>query len=144
MAHHSVYTVAVFEDTTMKTLLAIIAIVTFSFWGYHKYQSNKSELDEFLHYNAPAKAPSSSAPAVVKLDIGVLDSLNSRLMGSCADNKYGLTEEACVQTIKERRGPCQAQTVTNFPEQPSTQVRMQAVVSSHTNCLFQYVMVKHN
>ncbi len=122
----------------MKTLLAILAIVTFGFWGYHKYQSNKSDLDDFFRYNAPAKAPSSSAPGIVKLDIGVLDNLNSRLIGSCADNKFGLTEEACVQTIKERKGPCQAETVEAFPEQPSTQVSMQAVVTSHVNCLFKY------
>ncbi len=125
----------------MKTLLAILLLVTFGFWGYHKYQSNRAEVDEFLHYNAPAKAPASSGPAAVKLDVGVLDALDNRLMGSCGDKKFGLTEEACIQVIKDRKAECQARTVAAFPEQPS-QKNMQAVVTSHTNCLFQYVSVK--
>ncbi len=128
----------------MKIILAIIAIFTFGFWGYHKYQGNRSELNQLLHYNMPAKATTGSEPSKAKLDVGVLNSLNKRLIGNCGDNKFGLTEEACVLAINERKDFCQRQTVETFPVQPATQESMQAVVSSHTECLFHYVTTKTN
>ena len=128
----------------MKIFLAILVIVTFGFWGYHKYQNNRPEFEEFFHYNTPAKAQTGSASSNAKLDVAILDSFNKRLIATCGDNKFGLTEETCVLTINERKGFCQQQTVDAFPQQPATQERMQAVLNSHINCLFHLVSSKTN
>jgi hypothetical protein len=125
------------EEEKMKKILAIIAIVTFGFWTYHKFQNNKADLEQFVHNNLPAKAPERIAPKTAGLDVSALARVTERLIANCANNQNGLTEQECVQTINARKDLCRQLTVQTYPEQPSSLDGMQVVISSHTDCLFQ-------
>ena len=125
------------EEMTLKKILAIAAIVTFSFWIYHKFQYNKSDLEQFVRNNWPQKAAPVAPPRVANLDARVLASVNERVIATCANNTYGLTEMDCVQTVNARKDLCRQLTVQAYPEQPATLESMQIVIASHVNCLFQ-------
>lgn len=71
------------------------------------------------------------------MDVSALSDMTEKIKGACAKNKYGLSEEACVQAIDDRKDVCLQQTAQKYPGQLSDVDRMQEVISSHLDCIFQ-------
>ena len=128
---------------TAKQTLAAVAVITFGFWTYHKVQKNWSDIEVFAADTLPAlTAPAASAPKVHAIDTDIFAAVNQKLIVACADNKYGITEEACVHTVNDRKDRCQQWTVQKFEVQRPSIERMEAIVSDHTECVFQFAGAK--
>jgi len=85
--------------------------------------------------DAVGKGIANTALQVSELDVSALSGINEKLKGACARNKYGLTEEDCIQKIDERKETCMQQTAQKYPGQLANVDRMQEVISSHVECL---------
>ena len=121
-----------------KMALTIGVVVIFSFWGYHKYENHREQIEQFVRYNWPAKpAPAVAAtPKVSELSVKVFADVNEGLVASCANNQLGLTREDCLQTVHDRKDICQQQTVQSFPDTVASSTVLQEVISRHVACVF--------
>ncbi len=84
----------------------------------------------------PGLALANAAISASGMDATVLHSLSGRLEQSCARNKYGLSESACIARVREREDGCAAQTARRFPGQIGDTDRMGAVVQAYVACIF--------
>ena len=118
----------------MKKILVAILVILISTAGCSKKTS-----DEHTNTNSDAigKAVANTALQVSEIDLSAISGVSEKIKGACARNKYGLSEEACIQTIEDRKAICVQQTAQKYPGQLSNVDRMQEVVSSHVECLFQ-------
>jgi len=116
----------------MKKIIAIL-VMTVSLVG-----CNRASSDEPAETKADivGKAVLNTALQVSDLDASVLSGIADKLEGSCSRNKFGLTEEACIQKIRDQKNTCTQQTAEKYPGQLSNVDRMQEVMSSFVNCIF--------
>ena len=129
-----------------KRALAAVAAVTFALWGYHKFQRNRSDIEVLVRDTLPdlaaAQAPRAPASKVHPVDADIFAAADHSLMAACVDNKYGMTEEACVHTIEDRRDRCQKWVIQKFEVQRPSAERMQAIASSYADCVFEFAAAK--
>lgn len=85
----------------------------------------------------PGRAFADAAIAVSGVDGTLLHSLSGRLERSCARNKYGLSESACIARFREREDRCAARTAQRFPGQIGDTGRMQELVQAYVACIFE-------
>lgn len=78
-----------------------------------------------------------TALQVSAADAGMLKDLGGKLEGSCARNKYGLSESACIERVRQRGDLCANQTAARFPGQIGNADRMQEIVQVYVACIFE-------
>lgn len=122
----------------MKKISALVVIAIFSIWAYHRFQHNRSQIVEFFNNTWSTPVTVTDKPRISAIDGNVFSDLNEKLARACADNKYGLTEAMCIQTIADRKDMCQQWTVQKLQELPPSVERLEMVTSSHTDCVFQW------
>lgn len=130
----------------MKKIIAI-AFVLGSLVGCHKPvteshsittvapESHSSSTES--NSDAAAKAAINTALQVSELDASVLSKVADRLEGSCSRNKFGLSEDACIQAVRQRKDICTNEIAQKYPGQISNVDRMQEVASGFVNCVFE-------
>lgn len=85
----------------------------------------------------PGLALANAAISASGVDATLLHSLSGRLEKSCARNKYGLSESACIARVREREDGCAAHTSRRFPGQIGTTDRMGVLVQAYVACIFE-------
>jgi hypothetical protein len=93
-------------------------------------EENKPDMD-------PGLALANAAISASGVDATLLHSLSGRLEKSCARNKYGLSESACIARVREREDGCAAQTSGRFPGQIGNTDRMGMLVQAYVACIFE-------
>ena len=78
-----------------------------------------------------------TALQVSGMDASVLHDMAGRLEQSCARNKYGLSESACIARLREREDGCARTTALHFPGQIGDSGRMQEVMQAYVGCIFE-------
>lgn len=122
----------------MKRISALAVIVIFSIWGYHRFQLNRTQIEEFVSTHWSTQVTAADKPKISEIDGSVFSALNEKLAKACAEDKYGMTEAMCIQTIADRKDMCQRWTVQKYQELPPSVERLEMVLSSHTDCVFQW------
>lgn len=122
----------------MKRIAATVVVVVFSSWGYHRLQHNRSQIAEFVNNNWSTQVTAAGKPKISEIDGNVFSAVNEKLIRACDDNKYGMSEAACIQTIDDRKVMCQQWAVQKYQELPPGVERLEMVISSHTDCVFQW------
>ncbi|MEW6762485.1 MAG: hypothetical protein AB1437_16820 [Pseudomonadota bacterium] len=84
----------------------------------------------------PGLVLANAAISASGVDATLLHSLSGRLEQSCARNKYGLSESACIARVRERQDGCAAQTAQRFPGQIGNTDRMGMLVQAYVACIF--------
>lgn len=82
-------------------------------------------------------ALANAALQVSKADAGMLKNIGFKLEASCARNKYGLSESACIDRVRQRGDLCANTTAAQFPGQIGNTDRMQEIVQVYVGCIFQ-------
>jgi hypothetical protein len=118
----------------VKNTLIAILIAVFSCAACSKKTSDEHASTDS---DNTGKAIVDTALQLSAIDVSALSRITERIEGACARNKYGLSEEACIQTIEDRKDTCIQQTAHEFPGQLANTDRMQEVVASYVECLFQ-------
>lgn len=85
----------------------------------------------------PGTALANAAISASGVDGNLLHSLSGRLERSCARNKYGLSESACIARVREREDGCAAHTAQRFPGQIGNTDRMGMLVQAYVACIFE-------
>ena len=122
----------------MKRIAATVVVIVFSIWGYHRFQHNRSQIEEFVNNIWSTKVTGGDKPEISEIDGSVFSALNEKLTRACADNKYAMTEAMCIQTIADRKDMCQQWTVQKYQELAPSVERLEMAISSHTDCVFQW------
>jgi len=117
------------------TLIAIVMVAVIAGCGRQKTETAAAGAG--ASGDAAGRAVANAALQVSELDARALAGINEKLEGACARNRFGLTEQACIQTIRTRKDLCVQQTAQKYPGQLANVDRMQEVASSYVNCLFQ-------
>ena len=118
----------------MKKILIVILVTLISTVGCSKKTSDAHASSDS---DAAGKVVANTALQVSEIDVSALSGISEKIKGACARNKYGLSEGACIQTIEDRKEICLQQTAQKYPSQLANVDRMQEVVASHVECLFQ-------
>ena len=118
----------------MNKILSVILVTLISTAGCSKKTSEAQAIGDS---DAAGKAIANTAFQVSGIDVSALSGVTEKIKGVCARNKYGLSEEACIQKIDDRKEICLQQTAQKYPGQLANVDRMQEVVASHVECLFQ-------
>jgi hypothetical protein len=123
----------------MKKTLAVIIIALIASVGCSKHSShgNKDEVSANAPDNSAGEAVANAVLSAADMDVSALAGVTDKLEGACARNKYGLSEEECVEAIRTRKDACMQQTARQFPGQLSDVSRMQEVVGSYVGCIFE-------
>lgn len=82
-------------------------------------------------------ALANAALQVSGADAGMLRDIGGKLEASCARNKYGLSESACVDRVRQRGDLCANKTASKFPGQIGNTDRMQEIVQVYVGCIFE-------
>ena len=118
----------------MKIILITVLMTLIGIAGCSKKSSEELANTDS---DAAGKAVANGALKVSEIDISALAGITEKIKGACDRNKYGLSEEACIQAIDDRKDICMQQTAQKYPGQIANVDRMQEVVGSHVACLFQ-------
>ncbi len=121
----------------MKKILLAIALVVIGVVSYHKFFNDQHEQGTNAKSDGVGEAVINSALRVSELDVSALSGITEKLKGACSRNKYGLSENACIQAIEDRKFECSQQTAQQYPGQLSDVNRMQEVASSFVKCIFE-------
>ena len=119
-----------------KTIIAIL-IAAAGLIGCHKSVTDTNTANTENKTDTVSKAVINSALQVSEMDASILSGISERLENSCDRNKFGLSEEACIQAIRTRKDICTQETAQKYPGQISNVEKMQEVASNYVNCLFQ-------
>ena len=111
----------------MKTILAVAVFVLVAFVAYKKLSGPSDQ--------STGRAAVDVALKVSEVDASVLEGMTEKMSSACARNKYGLSEQDCIQRIESRKNICLQETAHAFPGQIGNVERMQEVLSSHVECL---------
>ena len=122
----------------MKKIAALVVIAIFSIWGYHRFQHNRSQIEEFFNNMWSTPVTVADKPRISAIDGNIFSALNERLARACSDNKYGLTEAMCIHTLDDRKDMCQQWTIQKYQELAPSVERLEMAISSHTDCVFQW------
>lgn len=121
-----------------KTLaIALIALVASVGCSRSSGHGGKDEVGANAPGNSSVEVAANAVLGAAELDVSALSGITEKLEGACARNKYGLSEEECVETIRTRKDACMQQTARQFPGQLSDLSRMQEVVGSYVGCIFE-------
>jgi len=118
----------------MKKILVAILTILISTTGCSK-KTNSEDAD--ANSDEIGKSVTNAALQVSGIDVSTLSGVTEKIKGACSRNKYGLSEEVCIQTVDDRKDFCMQQTAQKYPGKLSNVDRMQEVISSHIECLFQ-------
>lgn len=125
----------------MKKTMIIVAAIILGLMGCHSKSSNASAEasmpDTESASDATGKAVANAALQVSEMDANVFSRISVKLEGSCYRNRFDLSEDECIQTIRSRKDICTQDTVAKYPGQFANVERMQAATTSYVNCLFQ-------
>lgn len=119
--------------TMNKILIAALAVALFGLAGCGRQKTDAASTKS----DTAGRAVANAVLQVSEIDASALSDISGKLEGACARNRFGLTEDACIQTIRTRKDACIQQTAQKYPGQLSNVDRMQDVASSYVNCLFQ-------
>lgn len=123
----------------MKKILVVAVIALIAGVSYSKLSGHGDK--DGAGANPPdgslGEAAANTVLSAAKLDVSALSGISDKLEGACSRNKYGLTEEECVEAIQTRKDACMQQTAHQFPGQLSDVSRMQEVVGSYVSCIFE-------
>jgi hypothetical protein len=127
------------NGVSMKKILAVVIIALIAGVGCSKQSGhgNKDEVAANAPDNSSGEAAANAVLSVADLDVSALSGITNKLEGACAKNKYGLSEEECIEAIQTRKNACMQQTARQFPGQLSDVSRMQEVVGSYVGCIFE-------
>lgn len=129
----------------MRNLLLIfVAILAITFFGLQKLTSphprntptTQSTATDNVQQDDAGVAVANAALSASGIDVSALSDITDKLEGACNRNKFGLSEEACVQAIESHKDECTQKTAQKYPGQLSDVNRMQVVVNSYVNCIF--------
>lgn len=126
-------------------LVAKVALVVMLGWGLSVVLKNRQPAAESEEVEVVAAeresgagvALANAALQVSAVDAGVLKDLGAKLEGSCARNKYGLSESACVDRVRQRGDLCANRTAAQFPGQIGNTDRMQEIMRVYVDCIFE-------
>lgn len=127
-------------------LLAKIILLTICGWGinktieHHRNASADQEIAVISQLHQDHSAATALADAALKAapaDVSMLRNLAGRLEESCARNKYGLSEPACVARIRAYGDECATATARRYPNQMSDTRQMALVTQAYVACIFE-------
>ncbi len=118
-----------------KIISALVVIAVIIFFNFSNH--NPQDQADIPSKDTLGKAIANAALQVSEIDATALANISDKLKKSCARNKYGLSENECVNAIDERNEICTQETAQAFPGQLSNTDKMQRVVSHYVDCLFQ-------
>lgn len=121
----------------MKKILITLAVIVIGITACDQQSTDEPKNNNATNINSAEKAVINTVIQASELDVSALSGTTEKLKAACAKNKYGLSEDDCIQTIEKRKDLCIQQTAQKFPGQLSNVDRMQEVVSNHLDCLFQ-------
>jgi len=70
-------------------------------------------------------------------DVSMLKDLSGRLEGKCAHNKYGLSEQECIDKLRARGDQCADRTARRYPGQLNDTGRVEVVMRDYVGCIFE-------
>lgn len=125
-----------------KTAVVIAVMVVAGVVGFGMRSNDGGEPESKVRTQGATagEAVMNTALSVSGLEVSALSGITEKLEGSCAGNKLGLSEAACIHAIRERKDICAQQTAKKYPGQlsgVSDVNRLQEVVSRYVDCLFQ-------
>lgn len=123
----------------MKKTIAVVIIALVTSVGCSRSSGHvgNNETGANAPGNSPVETAANTVLSAAEMDVSALSGVTDKLEGACARNKYGLSEEECVATIRTRKDACMQQTAHQFPGQLSDLSRMQEVVGSYVGCIFE-------
>ena len=123
----------------MRKILAVVVIALIAGVGYIRLSGHggKDGVGANTPGNSVGDAVVNTALSVSELNVSALSGITDKLEEACARNRYGLSEEECVEAIETRKDACMQQTARRFPGQLSNVSRMQEVVGSYVDCIFE-------
>jgi hypothetical protein len=138
--------VAVKHDWNLGLVAKVAAVVVLG-WGLSVALRNRQPADDEAEVDVAEvqQQPSSSGSFIADAAFKVADmdaarllqDLGPRVEKSCARNKYGLSEEACIDRIRSRGDMCASQAAARFPGKVADTGRMQQVVGAYAGCVFE-------
>lgn len=110
----------------MNKIAIAVAIVVIGISGCSKKSNDET-----------GKAVANTALELSPVDMNQLSDITEQLERVCEgdNNKYGLSNEQCIQRLHERKDACVKQTAQLYPGQISNVDRLEKVMSSHVDCL---------
>jgi hypothetical protein len=122
----------------MNKALLSIAFVMAALSGCSKHQSSASvDDDTVIKSSAADKVAVDAVLQVAELDTSVFSEISDKLEGACYRNRFGLTEDACIQTIRMRKHACTYETIQKYPGKLASADSRQEVATNYVDCLFQ-------
>lgn len=132
-------------------LVAKVALVVALGWGVSSVLKNRHTADEeadaeVVEVEQPVSNSGSGSGGVIAnaafqladMDSGaLLANLAPRVEKSCARNKYGLSEEACIDRLRTRGDQCANQTAVRYPGKVGDTGKMQQIVEAYAACVFE-------
>jgi len=128
-------------------LVAKVVVVVALGWGLSVIVKNRhpaSEEDE-VEVAQVEQQPSSSGSMIANAAFQVADMDSGTLLKSmgpgvekgCARNKYGMSEDACLDRLRTRGDMCANQAAARFPGKVTDTGRMQQLVGAYAGCVFE-------
>jgi len=128
-------------------LVAKVVVVVALGWGLSVIVKNRHPADEEdeVEVAEVEQQPSSSGSVIANaafqladMDSGtLLQKIGPRVEKSCARNKYGLSEDACIDRLRTRGDMCASQTAARFPGKVTDTGKMQQLVEAYAGCVFE-------
>ncbi|VXB72627.1 hypothetical protein [Massilia sp. 9I] len=121
----------------------ILAIPLLAFgWGANSYLERRGTAEEVSaateHEDmVPGVAALDAALHASGVDATLLEELAGRLEKSCARNKFGLSESACIERLREREDVCATATAQRFPGEIGQTSRLQKITVAYVGCIFE-------
>jgi len=139
---------AVKHDWNLGLVAKVLVVVALG-WGLSVVFKNRhpaGEEAEVEVVEVEQQAPSTGAGGVIAnaaFQMADMDSdrllknIGARVEKSCARNKYGLSEEACIDRLRARGDQGASQTAARFPGKVTDTGRMQQLVEAYAGCVFE-------
>ena len=137
---------AVKHDWNLGLVAKVLVVVALG-WGLSVFLKNRHPAGEEAEVEVAEveqQAPSSggvianAAFQMADMDSGtLLKNIGARVEKSCARNKYGLSEDACIDRLRTRGDQCASQTAARFPGKVTDTGKMQQLVEAYAGCVFE-------
>ncbi len=114
----------------MKKFLIILIVLIIGFQLYTR--RNKSSVT----VRPDGVALANGVLKTATLDINALHKVSATIEKACSRNRFGLSEAACIEKIRERKDQCEQATAQNFPGQIDDVNRLQEVTVHYVDCIF--------
>jgi hypothetical protein len=118
-----------------KKIITFIIVIT-NLTGCYQFSTDVNTIDANAKTDTVDKAVDNSALQVFQLDVSAVSEISAKLEKSCYRNKFGLSEEACIQVVRIRKNICMQEAAQKYSAKISNTERMRETTSSYVNCLF--------